>query len=67
MNQEYEELKEPDSGGGLVNMISKGIGLFFGRQSETKGSQSEINEDWPPKPERGKGEATFNRADSEMT
>ena len=50
MNQEYEELKEPDSGGGLVNMISKGIGLFFGRQSETKGSQSEINEDWPPKP-----------------
>ena len=41
MTQEYEELKEPDSGGGLVNMISKGIGLFFGRQSDVKGSQSE--------------------------
>ena len=48
-------------------MISKGIGLFFGRQSDVKGSNSEINEDWPPKPVKSatKDEAPFNRADSE--
>ena len=58
-NQDGNQNEESEPKSGIVNMVSKALGNFFNRQSDTRraGSVNENNNenveaDWPPKPER---------------
>ena len=68
--EEERKQEEPDSAGGFMDMLSKGVGLFFGRQSDVKSpadGRASNGSPWPPPPRRyqEKDEHPFARADSD--